>query len=214
MKLLNYINEAVVVDMDTVMDNCKQYIKYIDDSKKLFYRGSQHNYNLGVTKVKPRKDRRPKTSSIKFHDYCDRFFERKFGWRARSEGVFAKTGTIMPTYGTAYIFFPADNFEYLWSPYVSDLFRFEYLINQPELVLHEKKPYIVDPFPGTNAKTLEIKPGTNYKGVLDAILNTYINDDLQSAMKAELEVMFKCTNYYMVNMSDKKVRDIIKQGVK
>jgi len=78
----------------------------------------------------PRKDRRPKDTDIERHEELDNWFLDKFGWRARSSGVFCT-----PDYMTAlsyaakiivgplgvFIIIPQKPYEYIWSPKVRDL---------------------------------------------------------------------------------------------
>jgi len=90
----------------------------------LFYRAR----NVGdisddIYKVYPRKDRRPKDTSIEDTIHIDKLFYKKFGWRPRTEGVFA-TGDWYEAshYGNIYAFFPANGFQYVWSTKYSDLY--------------------------------------------------------------------------------------------
>jgi hypothetical protein len=57
------------------------------------------------------------------HNKFDEEFANKFGWHARSEGVFTTTSRrTAATYGRAYIFFPTGHYEYIWSDEVDDLY--------------------------------------------------------------------------------------------
>lgn len=93
----------------------------------VFYRGISAQYPIDRPfLVAPRQDRRPKNSSPHFHEIADQWFERRFGIRYRSNGIFV---TSRPLSASAYAasadhvvrIIPTSNYRYCWSPNVSDL---------------------------------------------------------------------------------------------
>lgn len=53
----------------------------------------------------------------------DVFFKEKFGWKARSEGIFCASDIMVSNdYGIVSIFFPIGKYSYLWSPNMIDLY--------------------------------------------------------------------------------------------
>jgi hypothetical protein len=57
------------------------------------------------------------------HDYLDEQFKKKFGWKARSEGVFCvRSKQIAYNYGNPYSVFPIGNYKYIYSNKIHDLY--------------------------------------------------------------------------------------------
>jgi len=139
----------------------------------LDHEGNEMEY--GIKNV--RTDRRPLDTSARRHKIFDDWFERKFGWKPRSEGVFAfgeKTSVNeLKTYGTPCVIFPIGPIKYVWSPRVSDLYA-------------------------------DINIYTGIKGddsVEDRIIDWldhagYIDNQLEDAAYNSAEVMIKCSKYY------------------
>lgn len=92
-----------------------------------FYRGVSQKYPSDrPSLLTPRHDRRPKNSSIAFHEIADRWFERRFGVRYRSQGVFITSGLLSATTyaaSPAHVMrvVPLSDYRFCWSPRVSDL---------------------------------------------------------------------------------------------
>jgi hypothetical protein len=101
---------------------CSQIIILYKNRKKYLYRGLQKTTEDFGTKI-PRQNRKPKDTSIGTHEMYDDAFEKRFGWRARSEGVFATASVdIARGYGKASIIFPTNGFKYIWSTSFDDLY--------------------------------------------------------------------------------------------
>ncbi|MFW6129888.1 MAG: hypothetical protein ACOC56_01815, partial [Atribacterota bacterium] len=129
-----------------------------------------------VFKIKPRTNRIPRNTSLLVHDILDEKFKKKFGWKARSEGVFvvgnaSEAGTY--SMGEVFLFFPAGNYKYIWSPTINDLYLYsDFIITMPEK--------------------------------FDKILESYTDKDLKKYMNNQTfyckEIMFKCNEYYLVHV--------------
>ena len=113
---------------------------------------------------------------LPWHKELDKLFLEKFGWRARSEGVFAQA--LPKYYSNPYLFFPAGSYKYVWSPKIQDLYR---EVDNYLQWIGEELPY-----PEAKAKAQEL-------------VNTYISTGLSKAMKTNNEITFKCDAYYLVN---------------
>jgi len=128
MRLTKYINEIKQFNYDDVIDalkkNCAPFLKELKQTgrKKFLFRGHQYASRT-ITKKKTRQDRTPKDMDEKTSSYLDNLFKKKFGWFARSAGVFA-TADIGETYeyGKPFLFFPIGKYKYIWSPVVDDLY--------------------------------------------------------------------------------------------
>lgn len=144
------------------------------------YRGMYISKNEGWKKT--RKDRKPFDTPEWIHEALDKEFYKKFGWKARSQSVFAVGGAIRTTGygGDTYIIFPTGKFEYLWSPKVSDLYG------------HLSQKY----------STLDGTDRDWNKDVLlyiPKIVNTYKNTNLCEALKSDHEIMINCPGYFFIS---------------
>ena len=123
--LTEYTYTGDVPDWSPIVKDCKPFIKQLKGAHNLLLRGS-NKQNPGIMKLKPRKDRHPMSTPYAIHDMLDGFFKDRFGWNARSEGVFC-TGNLSTALFYAGVngvnsVWPIGNFKYLWSPDISDLF--------------------------------------------------------------------------------------------
>jgi hypothetical protein len=112
---------------DILRKDCDPFLRETKRVKDFVYRGvrrvkGSHPMD-GLYQIKPRKDRKPVDIPIKLHDEFDELFRREFGWNVRSEGIFA-TGkrSTASGYGDVYLFFPIGRFDFIWSPYIKDLY--------------------------------------------------------------------------------------------
>jgi len=110
----------------TIQKECKQFLKEVDLKKhpnNLLFRGSGNRGNWFMGQ--PRRDRYPKDTPDYWHEAFNEVFKDKFGWYARSEGLFT-TGnysTAKSYGGKVYIIFPAGRYKYVWSSVITDLYR-------------------------------------------------------------------------------------------
>jgi len=181
---------------DLLYKECSQFLKL----KKIFYRGSnsinirEENYK----KVVPRTDRKPKDTGVYTHDLLDELFYDKFKWKPRSEGVFVTPSySEANVYGRPYIFFPTNNFKYIWAPKIKDLYN----------ELENNNRIIDDEFEGAflemNLKT-EKDPNEIFdeiernftKYYQELIDKKYIDKNIQD--NRFNEVVFKCKNYRLI----------------
>ena len=143
-----FLTESSTIEDDyqTIADLLKQKCsKYINSSdleieawngiSKPRAKGEQIGDNGLAYVAKVRKNRRPRNSSPKFHDFLDNFLKEKFGLAGRSESLFAtRLKSVARGYAGGdsqgvYRIFPIGNYQTLWSPVIDDAFnveRFEY----------------------------------------------------------------------------------------
>ena len=182
MRLEQYLieDEAQRLEMiETIKKECKPWLRLIKPilgSEKYFIRQSKRGNNFFV-KVATRSDRRPLDSSKKVHNAFNKALEKRFGWRPRSEGVFVWPVSENPSIG--YFFYPIGEFKYVWSPRVGDLFTTA-VRNAVEIDIEEFVPTY------TNRDLLDV-------------FNTFPGRMFKS------EVMFKCSQYYLVNRRYKEL---------
>jgi hypothetical protein len=131
MKFTEYIEESSKYELklygvvQSLYKNCAPFIKELKKSgeNKILWRGTKKVSTRTILQVSPRQDRSPKDMEVEIHDELDERFKQKFGWMARSEGVFVTSQKASAeTYGDGYIFFPVGKYEYLYNPTIGDLF--------------------------------------------------------------------------------------------
>lgn len=147
------------------------------------YRGIQGNFNGEIQLRKVRQFRNPTDTPKEVHKYIDKLFFMHYGWKARSQGVFCASKNMANTYGWAYVFVPVGKYEYLWSPFVADLFGTLLDMN-----------YIT-----RDGKILDLF--YNDREELDEMIKTaYKDSQIDKFMKMfqEHEIMFKCKEYYLI----------------
>jgi hypothetical protein len=135
--------------------------------------------------ITPRKNRKPLDTPIAIHRELDKLFKKKFGWKARSEGVFV-TGkrSSASEYGQPYIVLPIGKFKYVWSPYIYDLHS--KLVNTG--VIYAK---------GNKSKVIMEKD--EYMPILEELVGKYKDNDLDTAIHVGNEISMKCDKYYIIN---------------
>lgn len=160
----------------------KECGKYINDIKGTspFWRGmrkaTQPYKDTSLEKRTPRKSRRPLDTDRAWTLAADDYFDDKFGWRPRTQGVFAtKDVGFARGYGAAFMMFPIGDYEYIWSPNVSDFW-----------VLYDQEKH----------KSGPTQPGNKFKNLMDE--SEYTDKNIKQAPH-DAEVMFRCKNYYIVN---------------
>jgi len=139
MRLQKYIlNESGIIihreENEKTLDNakrlihedCKPYLKLVRSLKKIAVR-MYHYKTEGVdpffTKAVVRKDRKPVDTNKKLHKAMDDEFQKKFGWRVRSNGAFTFIWKISSIGDSIHsIFLPIGKFDYTWSPSVHDTY--------------------------------------------------------------------------------------------
>ena len=101
--------------------DCKPYLKDLRKSGKVMYRGA---YGGDMTKIIPRKNRKPKDMDQDLSDELDDAFMSHVGWKPRSEGVFCSGDHGQAKhYGTAvFTVWPIDKYKIVWSESVGDLY--------------------------------------------------------------------------------------------
>ena len=157
--------------------DCKQFL----DATRgfVFFRGDTASFRFYGTK-KPRSDRRPLDSPKLLHDTLDKVLFKQFGWKPRSEGVFAtKSHGIASDFalkGTTYLFFPIGDFKFVYNTKWSDLFAWWRDAPKHGTTEHEVIEQMKD----------------------DGVYDTFTDKNLNKVTH-QSEVSFKCKEYYLVN---------------
>lgn len=125
------------------------------------------------------KKRKPTASSKKLHKVADEFMLNKFGWAARSQGVFASgSESTAGQYGSKFVMVPIGPTRFIWSPKVEDMFA-----------------YYVDNFDEDDYAKQE---------TIDVFASEmpnmgYTDRDLKAAIDSNHEIMFDCSKYLLIS---------------
>lgn len=123
-KLLSY-EEGI----ELVKKECSEIINIYKKAGRVLFRGTrgdrakQVDEEGRISKVVPRKRRNPKDTDKETQKILDNLFNQRFGWKPRSQGIFAAGIESARYYGTPHGFFPVNGFEYVWSPNIDDLYN-------------------------------------------------------------------------------------------
>ena len=171
---LKKVNLKAYMAITKIRENCKPFLK----EKVIMYRGSHKKIEL-LRKTRRRKLRKPKDTDIRVHKIAEKFFMKKFGWKPRSQGVFAVGSYSAATYyGNAYYFFPIGSYRYLWSPDKSDF-------------------YLGAPSMKTD---LDMGHPSRVENKLETLIKTYKDTGLKTAVeKQTFEVMFDVDSFYLMS---------------
>ena len=181
MRYYNYLNEDK--DLLTLLKGNKIYDFYLQSRNYYLFRGIKKKIDTYEI-ITARKDRTPRDTPIEIHNKLDDAFNKKFGWKVRSEGVFVAGDYVEAKYyGNPHLFIPLDPFEYVHSNKIKDLYAHL-----------ETEEYIVD------------KKISKYNHLDDdtikKIINTYKkNADLYEIILNQSEVIFKCNKYVLININ-------------
>ena len=197
--LITELTEANLYKIiDILEDKCFVYLNELSSKGRinnLMYSGRKSNDSYMIKKI--RKDREPKDSDQKSHDMMDSLFNKKFGFKARSNVLFA-TGDISTalSYGRIYTIWPVGQYKFIYSNHVTDLFdvlqRAKKIdtITFIKLILH----LLLNPKKGVENKTVDYD-----KDKVNKILNTYKDDDIYKAINSGNEIMINCKEYVAIS---------------
>jgi hypothetical protein len=171
--------------IEMVRKNCSEALDAMSRTHNALWRGSNDRIEY-IKEFTPRKDRRPRDTKQWVHELIDEEFEKRFGWRVRSEGTFATASKAhADTFGDeGYLFFPFDGFEVVWSDKVSDLTNRLAEVN-----------YSLDRFKEEEAEKMKILA----KKLMDKWMKTYEEGNIDKAIYSMGEIAFKCSKYYLVS---------------
>jgi len=199
MRLFNYLNENTEKYNEMIKQiidtKCQPFMKEWD-GKRLLYRGmTSKYYPYGIKQV--RNDRRPLDNKQNVHIFIDKVFEKKFGWKVRSESVFL-TGNLKECkrYGNPYVIFPIGKYDYLYSPHIPDLYR---SMHTSSNIL---KPILTDILKNSNVKYKTVDEIFDMHGEeIAQEISTYYkkNVDLNYAISMNIEIMMKCNTYLCID---------------
>ncbi len=221
MRLIRFINEVEwtreLEDNAIVMikEDCKPVLKEIKKARKLIYRGAAVQKSL-ITRRRTRMNRKPLNMEIGIHKILDQFFKKKFGWRARSQSI---TGTSNMesafVFGSqAYMLFPIGEYEVIWVKNIGDLIQLiplwieEFFEEDKAGKRRSNIRRIIKTWSGGVLKHIDPNDPdvekvllTKATKELEEIVSKATSGKLSQALKGRHELMFKCKEYYLVDMA-------------
>ncbi len=166
--------------IEVLRKRCKPFLQERDKNLFLF-RGTRkfRNSENPMQIVKPRTNRKPKDTDPEIHEMLDEKFKEKFGWYARSEGVFCHTELMEArkyvgfNADNVYLFFPVGRYKYVYNPYIEDIYN-----ELPESAFDYS--YVDD--------------------LVNSLMRNYKETGLSELTQGDsVEMMFKCNYYYMIH---------------
>lgn len=211
MKFYNYLREQEDYReyFDEIEKNCQIFLndlKKIGDPDSLLYSGRKSSEPFIYKKT--RKDRKPRDIPREFHNWLNKWFEWKFGVKARSQTVFTTPDKDdADSFGDPFIIFPIGKYKLIWSEEVGDLYLT--VVDDKSLFEQIMKMDFKD-----------IKPNKEYSQKLNELieaLNSYKENDLEEALirggeeDGGGERMLVCDEYYGINIHQGPDQDILWQ---
>lgn len=142
--------------------NCQSYLKQNPDWKtKPLYRGTEVLRDDKARIINSPTDRRPVDTSKELHNMFVKAFKDAGFIANRNNSIFCSGNIHVEYYGKLCIVFPIGDFDFTWSPHISDLYG---------IATHWDK---------SNTEEDAVK----------FIKDRYIDTDLQKAVKSENEIM-------------------------
>lgn len=190
MRLINFLKE----DIDAILKNNKLFQLYTTNKNMLLYRGAKRDiYDYQINKT--RSNRKPKDMPLVIHNKFNNEFNKKFGWKARSEGVFATSDkNATDDFGSRYIFIPSEPYSFIYSTVIKDLFTD--ITSYSSNFVKDNEVDIISSY----KKDQDNYSEKDIDSILTKIVNTYKNDDIIKAIKSKNEIMFKCDKYILMEI--------------
>jgi len=195
--------ESQELDVDKFYADCKPFLlelRGIDEADLPKHGSRRAPSQWEIQSIKPRKG--PRDTDMAIHSAIDSYFERRFGWPARTQSIFT-TGDFdqAATYGPPSLIFPIGaNFQTLWSEEVNDLYHvydniFSKLrreMAKPEVEGGQPRALSVVEFDRARAKAIE--------DTIDAIKGArwHHNAYIKAGYKSGNEVLLGCDKVYLI----------------
>lgn len=193
MKLIELFEDKTSDLAEIIRRDCAPYLKLPGSSDVLLFRGVTEKYDMQTyvmpktgrtlywTVFERRKDRQPAATRQDFSEIADSYFQKNFGWKARSEGVFVTgNATEASGYGDLFVVVPMGPTRFVWSPQVFDLYNETIVLGN---------------------RWTESTPVQRQQADFEEFLNNadYRNNGLVDAVTSHNEIMFDCDRYLAIS---------------
>lgn len=186
-------SENAILKMESA---CIPFLKEQGSRKNILWRGMSRRFELSNNHmVDVKKDRRPLDTQLELHHALDDWFLDNFGFRARSNAVFASgSENFALVYGDLYAIYPIGDFEYVWSPRIKDTLLLDQEANHLLARIEQKSGTKFD-----KEEWLEQKANI----IIDLLeKGRYSDTNLKAAIASGSEIMIHCDKYYAFAKND------------
>jgi len=201
MRLVRHLNESYqatpeqIEEMFKVLQkDCAPFLQELRKSRKAgyLYRGLKRGLKIypktALEDLTVRKNRKPSDIPKNVHNYIGSEMKRKFGWNARTEGVFATSSFMTASeFGIPYLFFPVGKLKFVYSPQIKDL-----LGSLERHGVIEWKMGKFWPVYGALSKD-------KMEDEIDYVIKDYTDKNLANAISMRSEIVFNCNKYYLTD---------------
>ena len=197
---LRHLFEQEEISATSFMADCARWLAKIEGTNTMAYHGSKAQIGTFDRIAKKRK-RDATNTPDDIHREVNDIFEKKFGWRAREDGLFV-TGNYKDAnnYGYAYAIFPIDEFKTLWSPEIEDMTgEWNDLIDGAQAVTWKERREI------TKAQFMQS---------MKREYRWYFNSHVVEGLKSGNEMIISADEYYFVNIHSDWYKNEIEPALK
>lgn len=202
MRLERHLNESFTLDdvddiIMTIRRDCQPFLQEFNMNFPV-YRGTHKDFEGSLLRVRSRTKRVPRDTPKHLHKLLDDILYRKFGWKARSEGVFvSKDRKSIGSYGYPHMVFPKGKYKYVWSPEIKDLYRSIRTDVIAEIDELNRKGY-------TTRDIRADQVDDEFKQLLEILMRSYKDTGYERSTEPALknEAMFQTRDYYIVYFQD------------
>jgi hypothetical protein len=187
-----YLTEEVTIN--DIEKDCKPYLKEVRSGTSMFIRYSKTYRNEEIIKkISKTTDRKPKDTPKELHDFMDETLKKKFGWKARSQGLFVwiapknyLVGVNLSSEVGNYVF-PIGPYKYVYNSEIFDIYaeyqqiESDFYEDYDDDTLQDK---VIEYF-----KHWWLEHPTGLKG--------YKNINALT-LKTRVECMIRCKSYYLI----------------
>ena len=219
MKFIRYIYEGPIIQnvdiaklATSINSDCKAACAEIRAARKLLYRGIKYDEELW-SKEKTRMNRMPKDTSRALHEVLDKSFQKKFGWRARSQGLIcSNSGLSANDYGHIRVIFPIGKYKALWRPGTEDIMDvFPWWFDDAAngflraVDLYNRQSFHVEKFGKIDTNQDTEKQMEQLQNIMHKLIDMKLNKFKYTSLKEPLsqdwpiEIMLNCKSYYSVS---------------
>lgn len=213
-----------MIPSEYVEEKCQPFFNAFRDSylsgvRKTLRRGLLINPEGNFTRMNVPKNRQPVNTNIRIHNITDDWFFMKFGFRARSQGIFCTSKEdVAKKYGFPFLVFPEGEFHVIHSTKVDDLFlRLDMYAIKKEYKshygLHEVEAF--DSREELEEFFLHTIDMEKLRPVIYSILEKfdYRLDDFSGALQSENEIIVICDKYFASPTNNKEALNLLKSQI-
>ena len=181
--------------------NCQPYIKLLKSAKDLLKRGMASRTTDMIDKVPVRMDRQPRFIDPSLARMLDAYSKREWGFKARSQGVFASKDSNVEGYGNVYVVFPIGDFKYAWTRDAGQIYynydHFQAATTNRMNIENRYSESLSDEIHWDDAARL------TFKDEMEPELKKYKTNNLRTYLRGPKnkysECIFTCKEYYIIH---------------